>query len=430
MEELKFPKNFLWGAGTSAHQVEGDNSNNDWWEAESQGLVPHRSEKAIDHHNRFAQDFDLAQSLSLNAVRFSIEWSRIEPEPGKFDEAATNHYRRMILYLREKRIEPIVTLHHITNPKWFAKLGGWENKNSVKYFSRYTKYCHAHFGDYIKWWVTINEPTAAVAMGYFKGAWPPFKKNYFLGIRALLNLAAAHKKAYKILKGAGRIRSGLMVGLAHNVSAYVPARNFNILERILAKVFNFFGNHLFLKLIRRHYDYIGVNYYFLQRVYLNKLPTFIAPLGAPRSDMGWEIAPQGMLQALVEMSKYKKPILITENGLADAADDKRWSFILNHLIMVYTGISYGIDIKGYLHWSLLDNFEWADGFTPRFGLIGVNYGTQERNVRTSARYYANIAHKNAIAVEAIKNTIEPNLAEYPEILQRYLQKIIRIKPQE
>ena len=428
MQELKFPNKFLWGAATSAHQVEGDNSNNDWWQAENQGLLSHPARDAADHYNRFAQDFDLARELGHNAHRLSIEWSRIEPKPGQFDEQATRHYRRGLFYLREHGIEPIVTLHHFTNPIWFAEICGWENKNSPEIFARYVAYCNEHFGDYIKWWVTINEPTVYVLQGYFMGVWPPFQKNVPKGIKVLWNMAKAHRAAYRVLKKLSDGHKENFVSIAHNMAAYVPARQNNPIEKILASIIGYFSNDYFLRLIKKHYDYIGLNYYMVKRVHFNGKINFFIPQSSAKTDMGWEIAPLGLLQVLRHLPKYKKPILITENGLADAKDDRRWPFILNHLLMVHTAITEGVDVRGYLHWSLMDNLELAEGFGPRFGLIKINYDNQAREIRESARKYASIIKKNAIPVETIQPLLENN-KYYPEVLRRYLQNIIRIKPQ-
>src|SRR3989344_2651574 len=301
MLELRFPKNFLWGAATSAHQVEGENNKNDWWQAERTGLLPHSSGMASDHYNLFAQDFDLAKKLGHNAHRFSLEWSRLEIRAGEFDEAATNHYRRVLLYLREQGIEPIVTLHHFTNPVWFADSGGWTNRKSPQIFARYVRYCLENFGDYVRYWVTINEPTAYANAGYGVGKWPPFQKSYLKVLLVLINMSRAHNRAYRLIH---QITPKAKVSIAHNAKAFLAANSRNPLELIATAFYKFVNNDFFLILIRKNFDYIGLNYYFLQRVRWNKRPTIIAPSNATRSDLGWEIAPQGLLQVLRELHKF------------------------------------------------------------------------------------------------------------------------------
>ena len=351
---------------------------------------------------------------------------------GKFDEAATIHYRRMLLYLRELGIEPVVTLHHFTNPIWFSNIGGWTNRKAPAYFARYTEYCAEHFGDYVKWWVTINEPTIYVYMGYMIGHWPPFKINIISAIKAAINLSSAHKRAYQIIhqtnKSDRSYAAQKMVGIAHNIADYTAAHSYNLFERIAARIAKFFANDYFIYLTRGKQDFIGLNYYWQKIIHLKPWPVLSNNPKIERSDTDWEISPQGLLQVLRSLRKFRKPILITENGLADAKDTMRFNFIFNHILMVYAAISEGIDVRGYLYWSLLDNFEWEKGFDPRFGLIAINYTNQERTVRESAWQFSKIIKNNSIDLDDIRPVIEQNLSLYPKVLQRYLQRITRIKP--
>jgi beta-glucosidase len=240
-------------------------------------------------------------------------------------------------------------------------------------------------------------------------------------------MARAHRLAYKTLHK--KKQRPIFVGVAHKMSAYVPAHKSNLLERFLAATFKKIGNDWFLHMIRKHQDYIGFNYYFLQRIHLGQRPSFMAAPDAPKSDLGWEIAPEGMLKVLRELHAYRKPIIILENGLADSKDDRRWPYIIHHLLMIYTAISEGVDVVGYMHWSLLDNFEWAEGYGARFGLIEVDFATQKRTVRKSALKYAEIARNNAISPEAILPFFEKNKDAYPDIIGRHLQKLIKLKPE-
>ncbi|MDP3051945.1 MAG: glycoside hydrolase family 1 protein [bacterium] len=399
--KLEFPKNFCWGAATSAHQVEGNN-HNDWTEWEKAnakrlaeeagkkkwpdyilnppagGFNPFQEEnyisgKACDHYNRFREDFDIAKKLGHNAHRFSIEWSRIEPEEGKFDEKEIEHYRQVILALTAQHIEPFVTLWHWTIPVWFRDIGGWLNKKSPEYFSRYVEKMVSALPD-VKFWIILNEPCVYTSAGFLKGHWPPDERSIFKYFKVLRHLAEAHNKSYKVIK---EINAQAQVGISkHNI----------YFENI--PFANYFWNEYFLNKIKNHQDFIGLNYYFHARLFGNK--------NEQVSDLGWEIYPEGIYHVLKELKKYNKPIYITENGLADARDEKRAKFIKGHLKWTHKAISEGVDVRGYFYWSLLDNFEWDKGFWPRFGLVEVDYKTMERKIRNSALEYKKICKENTL----------------------------------
>ena len=393
---LKFPAGFLWGAATSAHQVEGGNFN-DWtewekknaeqlaknaksyWQKWQQEMFPEMFEpenyisgQACDHYNRFQEDFDMAKSLGHNAHRFSIEWSRIEPEEGKFNQKEIEHYKQVIKALRQRGIEPFVCLYHWTLPIWFVERGGWLNNKSPYYFNRFVKIVGENLFKEINFWITINEPMVYASASYFKGAWPPQKKNIFRYFKVVNQLAKAHQLAYHSLH---LIDLDCQVGIAKN-NVYF--------ENIpLAK---YLWDNYFLNKIKEQQDFIGLNYYFSRR--------FPKKKNLPVSDMGWQIYPEGIYFVLKDLRKYQKPIYITENGLADAKEEKRAKFIKDHLYWIHKAIEEGIEVQGYFHWSLLDNFEWDKGFWPRFGLVEVDYKTLERKPRPSAYEYAKICREN------------------------------------
>ncbi len=398
MSEIKFPKNFLWGAGTSSHQVEGGNVN-DWskWEkGNAEGLAkksetywqPWQKEKfpemlqsrnyisgrACDHYHRFKEDFDIAKELNHNAHRFSIEWSRIEPKEGFIDEKEIEHYRQVLIALKERNIEPFVTLYHWTLPNWLAEKGGWLNPKTPYYFDRYVKIISENLFDYVNFWITLNEPSLYASNSYLKGNWPPEKKSIFKYFRVVNSLVKAHKLAYRALH---LIDLECKVGIAKN----------NIYFENIPFI-NYFWNKYFLNKIKNEQDFIGLNHYFHQTLFGNKNESV--------SDMGWGIYPEGIYRVLKELKKYNKPIYITENGLADKDDQKREKFIKDYLIWIYKAIEEGVDVRGYLHWSLLDNFEWDKGFWPRFGLVEVDFKTFERKIRPSAYKYAKICKDNKI----------------------------------
>jgi len=416
MEKFGFPKNFFWGASTSAHQVEGGN-HNDWTEWERSELriknlelrikdpnfrkrfPPHIFEKlptpldlenyisgnACDHYNRVQEDFDIAKSLGHNAHRFSIEWSRIEPEEGKFNEAEIEHYRQVIKALRERGLEPFVTLWHWPVPVWLRDKGGWKSKKIIPYFSRYVERVVSVLNQDVVFWMTLNEPLVFAKISYLEGRWPPQEKSIFSYLRVSSNLIKAHKIAYSVIK---RIHPNAQVGIAHNMSFFEMEKN-NFVNWALKRFGEWRKNYAFLNAIREHQDFIGFNYYSHYRVNFgySKIET------EKISDMGWSLYPPGIYYMLRALKKYNKPIYITENGLADSRDNNRSWFIVEHLKWIAEAIQEGVDIRGYFHWSLLDNFEWSDGFWPRFGLVEVDYRTMERKIRPSAWEYKKIIGK-------------------------------------
>lgn len=405
---LRFPKNFLWGAAASAYQVEGNNFN-DWscWEKknavklarsaakcwsdgqrkqfpETSRQDNYLSRRASDHYRQFEKDFDLAQSLGQNAHRFSVEWSRVEPAMGRFNQEAIAHYQQVVRALRARGLEPFVTLWHFTNPVWISDLGGWENKETVKYFSRYVEKVIAALGADVNFWVTINEPEMYAALAYLKGVWPPQKKSIWRARRVLLNLSRAHREVYQIIH---HQFPKARVGAAMN-HVYFEGH-------LSARLADYVWNGYFLNKVKNCQDFIGLNYYFHSRV---KGLQYNQNENKEISDLGWEIYPEGIYHLLKKLKKYRKPIYITENGLADAQDKKREKFIKDHLRWVHQAIQEGVDARGYFYWSLLDNFEWEKGFWPRFGLVGINYQTLERTVRPSAFAYAAICRQNGFSL--------------------------------
>jgi len=377
MSEMKFPNNFLWGAATSSHQVEGGNVN-DWseWKKGDAG-------RACDHYHRFEQDFDLAKSLGHNAHRFSIEWSRIEPKEGKINQNEIEHYRQVIRALRQRGLEPFVTLWHFTLPTWLAKKGGWLNPKAPYYFDRYVKIIAENLFNEVKFWITINEPNVYALNSYLRDVWPPQKKSAAKYLKVLKNLVKAHQLAYRALR---LVDLDCQVGVAKNQTFFEG----NLLLKYPA---NYFHNQYFLERIKNSQDFIGLNYYFHNRI---KGFKFNHNSNEEFSDLGWEIYPEGIYRVLKDLKKYNKPIYITENGLADKDDAKREKFIKEHLTWIWRAIQEKIDVRGYFHWSLLDNFEWDKGFWPRFGLIEVDYQTMARKIRPSAKIYARICKENQL----------------------------------
>ncbi len=404
---IQFPHNFLWGAATSAYQVEGNNSNCDWWKWEKRISLSDISGSACRHYELYEQDFDLAKALNHNAHRLSIEWSRIEPQEGKFSDDEIKHYQKVILALKERDIEPIITLHHFTNPLWFAEYGAWEHKKSAYYFLRYVEKIVETFSGHVRYWVTINEPMVYVYHSYLLGFWPPQEKSPLKGMRVTRNLLDAHIKAYRLIHNIYKNKkiSPPLVSIAHNLQAFIPCRP-TLKNRLSVYLKDKFYNFYFIsKLIKsKTVDFIGVNYYSrslidtpswsLRGLILNTCAKNHSAL--ERNSLGWDIYPQGLYTLLLKLKKYNLPVLILENGICIDDDSRRWDFIRRHLQNLHRAMNEGLKVIGYIYWSLLDNYEWDKGFKPRFGLIEIDYNTYERKVRESARKFAEICRTGVL----------------------------------
>ena len=427
MTEFAFPHGFLWGSATSSHQVEGHNTNNDWWAWEQAGRVKESSGAACEQYQRFRDDFALAKSLHHSAHRFSVEWSRIEPAEGVWDEAAIQHYRDMVLELRRLGMEPIVTLHHFANPQWLAAKGGWTNPVVVDRFARYTRRMAEALGDQVRYWLTINEPMVYAVMHYLEGTGPPGARDIRLMSTVREHLIRAHAAAYRVIHEVSRQHGWpVQVSLANHVAPFLPCRRWWPPDRLIAQWTEQAYNHRFIETLvggvlrvpgqrplaipeaRQTLDFIGLNYYsrlWMRSRLLGAGGWFGARCYAlhhaevtERSGLQWDVYPPGIAQILGWAKPWGVPVLVTENGICPVDDPQRERFILNHLAWVARALQEGVPVIGYLYWSLLDNFEWAEGFGPRFGLIEVDYATQERRVRPSARRFAEICRTNRLAL--------------------------------
>ncbi len=411
---IRFPNDFLWGAATAAHQVEGNNSLNDWWEWEQKGSVKEASGSACRHYELYQQDFDCARQLHQNAHRFSIEWSRIEPTEGVFSPEALSHYRDVMVALKDRNLEPVVTLSHFTIPAWFAHKGGWRHRNAAYYFQRYVEYVVGALGDRVRFWVTINEPMVYVYHSYVIGAWPPQMKSFGAAYAVTESLIRAHVAAYRRIhaihaeKGFGKPS----VSVATNVQVFEPCiRTFR--NALACRIRDYFFNHNFVRRLlgARAVDFIGINYYShslvetrgwgIKNFVLDVCPGNHHPLA--RNSLGWDIYPEGMYTALVGFKRYGLPLFILENGICIDDDEVRWDFIRRHLQGVHRAIGAGVQVLGYIYWSLIDNYEWDKGFSPRFGLIDVDYVTFKRTIRESARRFAQVCATGELTCETKDN---------------------------
>jgi beta-glucosidase len=435
---LRMPAGFLWGAATAAHQNEGHNHNNQWGAWEQQPGRIHegqRSGKATDWWTleTAAADFDRAAELGLNSIRLSVEWSRIEPEPGVFDQSALRKYAAMMGLLRARGLEPMVTLHHFTDPLWLMEIGGWENPLVEDYFSRFTERVVEALGDQVKLWCTINEPIVYAVGGYLGGSFPPGVNSLRRANAVLRRMLLAHGRAYRTIH---RVQAGTRVGLAHHMRLHLPADPTRALDRRAAAVMNQVANRSTLEAITTgkltpligvgqtasHLidtsDFIGINYYttILTRFAPTKPQSLLAytffdpraefsdfdPSGAPYGI----IDPRGLYETVKIVAAYGKPIYITENGVPDEDDHLRGRFIATHLAETWRAIQAGADVRGYYHWTLVDNFEWAAAWSLKFGLFSLDLDTGSRTAKPSAALYAQMAQANGIP-RSLLETVAP-----------------------
>jgi len=396
--KYKFPKDFLWGVATSGYQTEGNGANTDWWYQETHKKATDKypeepSGVANDFWNRYEEDIDLVTELNCNSYRMSVEWSRIEPREGQFDEEAIFHYKKILQYAKSKNLKIFLTIHHFTIPLWFMEKGGFENFLASKYFSRYAFTVVQEFKDYADFFITINEIEVLTLMGYMRGSWAPMKKNSLLAIWVHINLLRCHNQAYIKIKKSFSVK----VGLVKNIVWY-EGKGDSILDKINARLAFYVNNHLSMMAVAKNLDFIGLNYYFS-----NLIKNFIVcnPCD-PESDLGWWISFDGLRNTLVSLRRYNKDIYITENGLADANDEKRKWFIKNMLISAHEALDANeVNLKGYFHWTLTDNFEWHHGYWPQFGLVKIDRKNNLQRIKRPSFDYYKMICKTGIVEDTI-----------------------------
>lgn len=422
-----FPAGFLWGSATASHQVEGNNTNNDWyaWEQIPGKIINgDKSGKACDWWNgrRWRDDFDRAHEAYQNAHRFSIEWSRVQPEADRWDESAIDRYREMLLGLKERDMVSMVTLFHFSSPLWFVEMGGWENEAAVGLFEAYVRRTVSALKAHCNLWVTINEPNVYAVGGWMAGGFPPGKNDVKLGMRVLANLAKGHAAAYRAIH---ELQPDAKVGVAHNHRGFVAA-DYNPLTRLVVNKLDQGYNLVFAETLRSGkfdgiylkedipqakdtQDFVGLNYYTRDLVKFDLMKAndqfsrrFFAK-DAEVSHTGF-IAndPEGFKQSIKWAAEYGLPVYITENGVEDPDDGFRRLYLLEHLLAMWHMINHNKQVKGYFHWSQVDNFEWERGWTQRFGLWGLDPATQQRIRRPSVDLYSDICRTNSITSEAVE----------------------------
>jgi beta-glucosidase len=424
--KFQFPPGFLWGTATAAHQVEGNNTNNNWWQWEQiPGKVRNGDTSGIACDwwgGKWKDDFDRAAETHQNAHRFSIEWSRIQPAPGRWDENAIDVYREMLIGLKARKMVPMVTLHHFSDPTWVVEQGGWENEKTVEDFIKFTRKVVKSFRDHVSLWVTINEPNVYLFGGYLHGGFPPGVNSISRAYQAGVNLMKAHAGSYHAIH---KLQPGALVGIAHNYRSIEPGHKSSLLEAFIAiqlkrnfHTFAYAAADGMFKLVSKReripgatntQDFIGVNYYSRDAVAFdircpnNLFGHLYYPTGSDLSGSGFIAnVPDGMFEALRWALHFNRPIYVTENGVEDAEDRIRPRYTIQHIHKVWRAVNFNWPVRGYFHWSLVDNFEWERGWSQRFGLWGLDVATQKRIRRRSVDMYAAICKENAITSDMVK----------------------------
>lgn len=439
--DLEFPKGFLWGVGTSAYQVEGNSINTQWYDFEKAGGIKTHEHSGIacDWWNKAEKDFDIAQSMGLNSMRISVSWARIEPEEGIFNPIAIDRYRRMLSALIERNIKPMVCLHHFAHPTWFEEKGAFLSPDCTEDFKRFVKFTVSELGDLCNDWVTINEPNIYAAEGYLDGNHPPARKGHLREyFRVLGNMALCHGVAYHIIHDLQKVTR---VSFANHFIIFTQASN-HAFDGLAARIASDSFNNVFINMItgikippfsglkgkldeiRNTWDYVGVNIYGGTDVAFDitqpkmGFVRLIDPVNGHTGDldsqgkaMFSEIYPQGIDIVVKKLSHHKKPFIILENGVPDRTDKLRPWVIATAVKTMHELIRQGYEIHGYHHWTLVDNFEWAQGYSKKFGLVEMNPATQERKPRPSATFYAGIIKANGLTQEMVKKYVPESLYE-------------------
>ncbi len=421
-----FPKGFLWGTATASHQVEGNNTNNNWYRWEQEGHTKHKAGLACDWWGgRWREDFDRAAEGGQNAHRFSVEWSRIQPTPDTWDEEAIEKYRAMLRGLHERGITPMVTLHHFTDPLWLYDSCGWEREDIVALFEKFVRKIVGALKEYVNLWCTINEPNVYAFGGYLLGDFPACSKGLKPTMKVMANMIRAHAAAYHAIH---QIQPEARVGYALHFRPMVARNPWSPLDRLMRNIryngFNMgFPSALSTGVMRSPIgnvnipeakgtqDYLGLNYYSADTVWfdIKKSRELFSNSGFPKdADMSDTkfIAniPEGLYNT-IKWAVYKYPdlpLIVSENGVEDADDHLRPRYIAQHLHQVWRAVNFNWPVRGYFHWSLVDNFEWERGWTQRFGLWGLDIETQKRIKRPSVDFYAAICKENGISSEMIQ----------------------------
>ena len=425
MKGYRLPKRLMLGAATASAQIEGGDVDHNWRDWEKKGRLRDSSSftRACDHWARWKEDIDIMAAMGIETYRFSVEWARIEPKAGVFDREAIAHYREEIEYMIASGIRPCLTLHHFTNPMWFERRGAFLYPGNVKTFLRYVGVVVKSFGDLVSDYVTINAPNVYTFMGYAGQGFPPGDNNIISVRRVLSVMAGCHIRAYeKIHRMRGKMGyTDTQVGIALHMRAFAPMNPTSpagvleqksvavsrwVFQDAVARAFllgEFRAPYENLGGFKRgiYCDFLGVNYYTRNHVIL---PADDRPRAqSPKNDYGWEIYPQGLAEVIRELYKIcPRPVWVTESGTCDENDSFRSLFIYDQLAVLAQA---DLPVERYYYWSLLDNFEWLDGESKRFGLVRIDYGTQERTVKKSGHFYRELIENHGVTEEMAERYI-------------------------
>ncbi|MBT1702535.1 glycoside hydrolase family 1 protein [Chryseosolibacter indicus] len=394
--KLIFPGHFQFGTSTAAYQIETAYEH-DW-----QGVVArdgHVFDRTTDHEKRYDEDIDIIASLAPH-YRMSLMWSRLQQAPlADFDESVKREYHQLLQKLKQKNVSIMMVLHHFTNPIWFAKAGGWSQEANVNLWVDFAKKVVDEYGSYVTSWNTFNEPNLYTSLGWVVAEFPPFKRNILEAKKVLNNIGVAHDIVYDYIK---HKYPDTPVGISHNCTIFAGE---NIMGVVPAKFYDYMFMEYALKFFTK-FDFFGMSYY--ARIGFDPLPITrlltpekMAKSGKPHDDM-WEYYPQGLGECIRRYwNQYKKPIIITENGICTGDDTKRVAAIKDYLSIVYDAIQDGVDVQGYYHWSAWDNFEWNLGLTYKFGLYECNLETKDRTRKPSADLYSAIAFNRVLGIDEV-----------------------------
>lgn len=434
-----FPRGFKWGTATAAHQVEGQPGPSDWaaWEKLPDKIRSGGSAVlACDWWGgRWREDFDRAAATGQTTHRLSVDWSRIEPRLAVWDEEALDHYRQMVIGLRQRGLAPMVTLHHFANPIWLAEMGGWENPKAIQYFERFACKVVKALKDQVELWCTFNEINVYAYQSYLEGAWPPGQRNLGAFLKVTRHLLMAHANAYRAIH---QLQPTAQIGVAHHVQLIDPAQPTSFLDRWVARLQYRLFNDIVPQALQtgrlifpagqglrsearpelaNTFDFVGLNYYSrrLAAFDLSKPSTlFGRTFHSPEAEVDNlnlnELYPEGLYRVLQWANYFGKPIYITENGWGDDNEDRRLRALVGHLRQVWRGVNFNWPIKAYYYWTLVDNFEWERGWEQRFGLYELDPASQVRTPRPTAHLYAEICQTHTLSADMIAR-FTPNLTE-------------------
>lgn len=420
--EINFKDQLSLGVAAAATQIEGGECGHNWNDWYAKGNIKDNSNpaRATNHYKLWKDDANLMAEMKIEHYRMGIEWARICPNEGQVDEAVIEHYREELQYFKEQGITVLLTIHHFTNPMWFEQRGAFTKKENIRYFLDFVKLVVNVFGDLVSEYITINEPNVYATNSYYFGEWPPGEKSLSKAVSVMSNMAMCHIKAYQMIHSMRESMgySDTKVSFANHVRVFDPQNLKNPLHCICAKLLDWFFQGAITEAIStgsfkwplkkdqdiskgEYLDFIGINYY--TRSTVSGFGDGVKQ-DAPKNDLGWEIYPEGIVRYADHIYKLlKRPIYITENGTCDNQDAFRAKYIYEHLKVISLST---LPITRYYHWCFCDNFEWVEGESARFGLVHVNYETQERTIKGSGRFYTKMIEKRAISEELYKEYVE------------------------